>query len=299
MQKSRLERSVKITLIGLVTNAVLALGKMVAGVAGNSHALIADAVESLADLLSSLVVWRAVVVSNTPPDEDHPYGHGKAEAIASAVVASMLLGAAVWIFVTAVIDAFGINKQGPKAFTLYVLVAVVFIKEYLYRKVMSEANDLENTAITSDAWHHRADAITSLTAGLGIIVALVGGPKFVIADDIAAMIAAVFVGYNGYHLLRPALDELMDASPSSELHDRIRQVAGADTSVSDVEKCRLRKVGNRYFVDMHLRVSPLMTVAEAHIVAHRVKDRIREDYPSVQDVLVHIEPSHVVDHPKA
>lgn len=299
MQKSRLERSVKITLIGLVTNAVLALGKMVAGVAGNSHALIADAVESLADLLSSLVVWRAVVVSNTPPDEDHPYGHGKAEAIASAVVASMLLGAAVWIFVTAVIDAFGINKQGPKAFTLYVLVAVVFIKEYLYRKVMSEANDLENTAITSDAWHHRADAITSLTAGIGIVVALVGGPRFVIADDIAAMIAATFVGYNGYHLLRPALDELMDASPSSELHDRIRQVAGEDASVSDVEKCRLRKVGNRYFVDMHLRVSPIMTVAEAHAVAHRVKDRIRSDYPSVQDVLVHIEPSHDAALPKA
>ncbi len=291
MQKSRLERSVKITLIGLVTNAILALGKMVAGVAGNSHALIADATESIADLLSSLVVWRAVVVSNTPPDEDHPYGHGKAEAIASAVVASMLIAAAVWIFVTAVVDALSLSKPGPKAFTLYVLIAVVFIKEYLYRKVMREANDLENTAITSDAWHHRADAITSLTAGLGIVVALVGGARFVIADDIAAMIAAVVVGFNGYHLLRPALDELMDASPSSELHDRIRQVASADASVSNVEKCRLRKVGNRYFVDMHLRVNPMMTVAEAHIVAHRVKDHIREEYPSVQDVLVHIEPS--------
>lgn len=289
MSDSRLERGVHITRVGLVINSLLAVIKMIAGVLGHSQALIADAVESLADVFSSLVVWRAVVVASVPPDEDHPYGHGKAEPIASAVVAAMLLATAVWIGVQSVLEILHPNES-PRAFTLVVLVVVVIIKEALYRRTLLTARQLENSAIHADAWHHRADAITSLTAGIGITVALIGGPKLAAADELAAIIAALVIAWNGYSLLRPALNELMDASPPAGLGQQVCLISESRAHVRRVEKCFLRKVGNRYFVDMHLEVSPSMTVLAAHEVAHDVKDAVRNALPSIADVLVHIEP---------
>ncbi len=297
MSDSRLEQGKDITLVGLITNSLLAMIKMITGVLGHSHALIADAVESFADIFSSLVVWRAVVVAAVPPDDDHPYGHGKAEPIAAAVVAAMLLATAIWIGVSSVIEILHPNES-PRGFTLIVLVVVIIIKEALYRRTLLTAHQLENSAIHADAWHHRADAITSLTAGIGISVALVGGPKFGAADEIAAIIAALVIAWNGYSLLRPAVNELMDASPPAGLRQQVCSVSESRDHVRRVEKCFLRKVGNRYFVDMHIEVSPSMTVLAAHEVAHDVKDAVRSALPSVADVLVHIEPDRSPEKPK-
>lgn len=169
MPDNRLHRSVRTTLVGLAVNAVLAAGKFVAGVVGHSHALIADAVESMADIVSSLVVWRGVVVAAAPPDEEHPYGHGKAEPIAAGMVGLMLLAAAGWIALTAVREIV-IPHSAPAPFTLVVLIGVIAIKEGLFRFVLREAAELSSSAVHSDAWHHRSDAITSLAAGLGITV---------------------------------------------------------------------------------------------------------------------------------
>lgn len=283
-------QSVRTTVLGLVVNALLAAGKFVAGVVGHSHALIADAVESLADLVSSLVVWRGLVVASAPPDDDHPYGHGKAEPIAAGIVGLLLLAAAGWI-------AFGAIQEimtphtAPAPFTLAVLVAVVAIKEGLFRFVRHRGIELESMAVEGDAWHHRSDAITSLAAGLGIAVSLIGGPGYEAADDVAALLASLLIAWNGWTLSRRAAWDLMDAVPGLGLRAEITEIAAGVPQVAHVEKCLVRQAGYQVFVDMHVHVDPEMPVREAHAIAHRIKDRIRERFPRVLDVLIHIEPA--------
>jgi cation diffusion facilitator family transporter len=285
----RLQRGLRATFTGLVLNAVLAGSKLTAGILGQSHALIADAVDSLADLFSSIVVWRGLVIAAEPADEDHPYGHGKAEPIAAAVVSIMLLLAAVWIAVHAIGEV-SHPQTTPAPFTLLVLLGAVSIKEALFRFVRRESAAVESAAMHTDAWHHRSDAITSLAAALGISVALVGGKGFEAADDIAALVAAAIIAFNGWRLLRQSLGELMDRSPSRELVEQIKRVASHVAGVERVEKCLARKMGYHYYVDMHVQVDPQMTVQRSHEIAHEVKHQVRSRFPRIRDVLVHIEP---------
>ena len=290
VESNRRQRSVNATLIGLVANAFLASVKTLAGVFGHSQALIADGIESFADVISSLMVWRGVVVAAAPADAEHPYGHGKAEPIAAIGVTMMLIGAAFWISVESVQQIL-VPHQSPRPWTLIVLIVVIIAKESLFRFVRNEALVLESTAVHTDAWHHRSDAITSLAALIGIVIAVIGGSGYESADDFAALIAAAIIAWNGLRLVGPALNELMDASPDNTLTDRVRAVAGETPGVDEIEKCLIRKMGGRYFVDMHIEVDPNMTVERAHKIAHEVKDRVREKLPQIQDVLVHIEPA--------
>jgi cation diffusion facilitator family transporter len=287
---NRLQRSLRATFTGLAVNAVLTGAKFAAGIAGHSHALVADAVESLGDIFSSIIIWRALVVAAEPADEDHPYGHGKAEPLAAAIVSTMLLLAAGWI-VLAAIRSIAQPHPAPASFTLLVLAAVIIIKEGLFRFVRREAASVQSSAVRTDAWHHRSDAITSLAAATGISVALIGGKGYEAADDMAAIVAAGVIAWNGWRLLRPALDELMDTAPSPEVVSQVRRIAEAVPGVARIEKCLVRKVGYDYFVDMHAEVDPQMTVQHSHEIAHDVKDRIREQIHAVRDVLVHIEPA--------
>ena len=289
MRTNRLDRGLRTTFLGLLTNVVLAGGKLAAGILGHSHALVADAVESLADVFSSVIVWRGLVVAAAPEDEDHPYGHGKAEPIAAAVVAAMLLLAAIGITLRSVHGILS-PHVGPRPFTLLVLVAVVVIKEALFRHVSSEERSVQSSAVRSDAWHHRSDAITSLAAAIGISVALIGGPSYASADDVAAIVAAGIIAWNGWRLLRPALNELMDTVPDAALTRRIHETANQVPGVERVEKCLVRKMGYQLFVDMHVEVDPQMSVERAHGIAHAVKNHVRAELPAVRDVLVHIEP---------
>jgi cation diffusion facilitator family transporter len=286
---NRTERSLRATFLGIGVNILLVAGKLAGGLAGHSHALVADAMESLADILSSLIVWRAVLVAAEPADREHPYGHGKAEAIAAAVVSTLLLLAALGIAIVAgrrlFAPQFFAPRAPPRAFTLFILIGVVLVKELVFRYASHQAGLAESGAV-----HHRSDAITSLAAAIGITVCLLGGPRFVYADDAAALFAAVIIGWNGWLLLRPALDELMDAAPSAGLLAQIRATAAQVPGVQAVEKCRARKTGFQYFVDMHLEVDPQMTVQQGHDIAHQVKARVRQAVPSVNDVLVHVEP---------
>jgi cation diffusion facilitator family transporter len=287
---NRLTRSLRATLLGMVVNAVLAAGKLAAGILGRSHALIADAVESLADIFSSIVVWRALVVAEEPADEEHPYGHGKAEPIASAIVSTMLLLAAGGIVVSSVRQILAPERPAPRAFTLLVLLVVIVVKELLFRFVVQEARSVQSTAVHADAWHHRSDAITSLAAAIGITISLLGGKSYAVADDVAAVVAAVIIAWNGWRLLRPALNELMDAAPSPEIVEKIRRAAASVDGVQAIEKCIVRKSGHRYWVDMHAEVDPAMSVQQGHAIAHEVKDKVRRALPAVRDVLVHVEP---------
>jgi cation diffusion facilitator family transporter len=288
--QSRLNRSLRITFLGLGVNSVLMVTKLVAGVVGHSHALVADAIESLADIFSSLIVWRGVVLADEPADEDHPYGHGKAEPIASAVVSTMLLLAAGWIAIQAMREI-AEPHLAPAPFTLIVLLVAIAIKEGMFRFVLREAVSVESLALQSDAWHHRSDAVTSLAAAVGIGVAVIGGEGYESADDVAAIIAAGIIAWNGWRLLRPALSELMDRAPGADIAEGVRQTASLIAGVEAVEKCMVRKMGYYFYVDLHVEVDPQMSVQEAHQIAHQVKDKVRENLVRVRDVLVHIEPA--------
>ena len=285
----RLKTSLRATLLGLSVNVALSCAKFAAGILGHSQALVADAVESLADIFSSIIVWRGVVVAEVPPDEDHPYGHGKAEPLAAATVSVMLLVAAGMIAYRALHGILE-PRVAPSAWTLIVLVAVIASKETLFRFVLREAERAESSAVEADAWHHRSDAITSVAAFIGISIALVGGKGYENADNWAALAAACFIAFNGWRRLRPAFNELMDRSPDRKVIEHIQQVAGTIPGVGRVEKCFVRKMGHRLYADMHVEVDPLMTVVRSHEIAHQVKDRVKAEIPAVGDVLVHVEP---------
>jgi cation diffusion facilitator family transporter len=286
---ARLQRSLRATFLGLAANVALVVAKFLAGVLGHSQALIADAVESLADIFSSIIVWRGLVVAETPPDDDHPYGHGKAEPIAAATVSVMLLFAAGWIAFNA-LHVLNAPRIAPSPWTLIILIVVIVVKETLFRFVLRESETVSSSAVETDAWHHRSDAITSAAAFLGISISLLGGKGYEAADNWAAVAAATVIARNGWHLLLPAVNELMDRSPDRQLIEKIRTVAATIPGVDGVEKCFVRKMGYQFFVDMHVEVNPQMTVENSHRIGHEVKDKVRAEVPSVRDVLVHIEP---------
>ncbi len=285
----RYRSGIQAAILGILVNGALAMVKLFGGILGNSYALIADAVESMTDIFSSFVVWRGLSVAIQPPDNDHPYGHGKAEPLAASFVSLTLLAAAIGISIEAIREIF-IPHHTPKPFTIWILITVVIIKESLYRFVFKVAERITSTAVRTDAWHHRSDAITSAAAALGISVALWGGKGYESADDYAALFASCVIAWNGIRLLRPAIDELMDAQPSEDLQKEIYKLACQCESVLAVEKVLVRKAGFAYLVDMHIDVDKSMSVERAHDIAHLVKDRVQERIPQVAEVLIHVEP---------
>jgi cation diffusion facilitator family transporter len=283
------KRAIRLTQLGLVVNGLLASIKLLAGIVGHSQALVADATESFADLFSSAVVWGGVQIAGRGPDEDHPFGHGKAEALAAGVVGVMLLVAALAIAIGAFREIVR-PHQVPAPFTLGVLVGVVLVKEVLFRVVRRGAAAIGSYAVTADAWHHRSDAITSAAAFVGISVALIGGPGWEAADDVAALAASVIVVFNGIRVLRPAVDELMDRAPDAVLLDTVSRAALSVPGVLAIEKLRGRKHGRQYFLDIHVQADSGLSLRDAHILSGKVKTAIRTAQPMVENVLVHMEP---------
>ena len=277
------------TLIGIGVNLVLAAIKGTAGIVGHSYALVADAVESTMDIASSLIVWMGLRYSIKPPDENHPYGHGKAEPLAGMAVSLALFAAAAGVAIQSVREI-RVPHHAPASFTLIVLVAVIAIKETLFRYVFKIGDDTRSTAVKSDAWHHRSDALTSVAAFIGISIALIGGPGYESADDWAALFAAFVIALNAYLLLRPALDELTDAKPDPALEAQVRSVAKQIPEVIGTHKCHVRKMGFDYYVDLDVIVDGNITVTRGHEIAHDVQNAIRAANPLFSKVLSHVEP---------
>lgn len=274
---------------GLLLNVVLAVIKIVAGVLGNSYALIADGVESGADVLGSLVVWGGLRIAGRSADDTYPFGYGKAEAVAAAVVGLLLLGAAIGIAIESIREILT-PHHAPAPFTLVVLVGVVVVKELVFRQVRRAARRTGSVVVRADAWHHRSDAITSFAAFVGIAIALLGGPGWESSDDWAALIAAAVIVWNGLLILRPAVDELMDRAPDRDLLAQIDAAALAVPGVHHTEKLKVRRAGSVLHVDIHVQADPGMSLHDAHELSGMVKSAIRAAQPAVQGVLIHMEP---------
>ena len=286
---SNLQTGARIALFGLAINVLLAAAKILAGLVGHAYVLIADGIESALDVGGSIVIWGGLTVAARPPDATHPYGHGKAEPIAAVVVAVGVLTAALGLAIQSVREIF-LPHHAPAPYTLAVLIVAVILKEILYRYVIRFGREMESTAVKTDAWHHRIDAMTSIAAFIGISVALIGGEAWQSADDWAALFACALIGANGYGLLRPALFEIMDTAPRGKIVRSIRRAARSVPGVIEVEKCRARKMGLDFYVDLHVGVDGSISVHEGHEIAHQVKRAIQQSDSRISDVLVHIEP---------
>jgi cation diffusion facilitator family transporter len=285
-----MQSGARIALTGMIVNVAMATAKISAGLFGNSYVLIADGIESALDIAGSAVIWGGLKFAARPPDATHPYGHGKAEPLAAAIVAMGVIIAAIGLAVQSVREIFT-PHHGPAPFTLVVLIVVIAVKEFLYRVVMRIGKDVESVAVKTDAWHHRADALTSVAAFVGISIALIGGEKWYSADDYAALFACAVIAFNGWRLLFPALHEMLDTAPRGEIPAQIERAAATVEGVVNVEKCLVRKMGVSFYVDLHVGVAGSISVREGHEIAHRVKDAIKQTDARIADVLVHIEPA--------
>lgn len=274
---------------GVLINTVFVVVKILAGIIGNSYALIADGIESAADVVSSLIVWRGLSISKRGATESYHFGYGRAETVSGAIVAIMLLGAAVGVFIVALREIVTPHHL-PELFTLPILAGVIITKSFLFRHVSDVSEETDSSALKGDAWHHRSDAITSAAAFIGIAIALIGGPGWEPADDYAALICALVIGVTGVTLLRQSFAELMDKAPDEAIIALIRNAADGVDGVRLVEKISARKSGLAYWVDMHVHADPELTLFDAHILSGKVKTAVRTALPMVQGVMIHMEP---------
>jgi cation diffusion facilitator family transporter len=282
-------KAIKTAYLSIVGNTAIALVKWITGYLGNSYGLIADAIESTSDILASFLALIGIRYSSKPPDKNHPYGHGKAEPILTFVVVGFLITSASIIAYES-IQHIRTPHEVPATFTLYVLGAIIIVKEIFYRIVVRKSRETKSTLLKADAWHHRSDAITSLTVFFGILVAVILGKGYETADDWAALVAAIFIFYNSYLILRPALGEIMDEDIYDELIAEIRKEAQKVKGVLGTEKCYVRKSGLRYHIDLHAIVNGELTVKEGHDIAHNLQRALKNSFPEIADVLVHVEP---------
>jgi cation diffusion facilitator family transporter len=291
----RAKESRKLLVAGVLINLVLALTKIAGGLFGHSNALIADGIESSLDVLSSAMMWGAVKYAERPPDSDHPYGHGKMESLAAVAGSLLLLAAGTalgWHSVLGIIALRGSADpgHGPAGFTLIILLVTIVIKTGFSRWVLLRSKAIESQALQTEGWHHHSDALTSVAAAVGISAALIGGPAWAQADAWAALFSCAVIIFNGVHMLRESMSEVLDAQAAPEIVNEILTAVRAVPGVTSVEKCRVRKSGFMRFADIHVRVAGNCTVREGHDISHEVKNSLLDGDFHLADVVVHIEP---------
>ena len=284
------QTAVKATYFSIIGNTSLAIIKWMAGFFGNSHALIADAIESTSDIFASILVLFGIKFSHKPADSKHPYGHGRIEPLITFLVVGFLISSAVIIAYQSILNI-QTPHQLPEAWTLVVLTGIIIWKEISYQVVIRKSKEVNSSSLKADAWHHRSDAITSVAAFIGIATALFLGKGYEAADDWAALFAAAFILYNSYLIFRPALGEIMDEQTYDDLIICIRKEALKVPGVMSTEKCYIRKAGMQYHVDLHAVVNGSISVREGHTISHRLKDTLKDALPQLGNVLIHIEPT--------
>lgn len=282
--------AIRTAYFSIIGNFCLAIIKGIAGFFGNSYALIADAIESTTDIFSSLLVLFGLKYATKPADKKHPYGHGKIEPLVTFLVVGFLITSAIIIAYESIQNIKTPHKT-PESWTLIVLIAIIAWKEYSYRVVIKKSKETGSTSLAADAWHHRSDAITSVTAFIGITIALIMGNGYESADDWAALLASGIILYNSYLIFKPALSEILDEDTHKEFIEKIRTSSLKVEGILGTEKCFIRKAGMAYHVDLHAIVNANISVKEGHTISHKLKDALKSEFDTIENVLIHIEPN--------
>jgi len=275
--------------IGLLVNLLLGIVKLVGGIIGNSFALIADAVNSIGDVVTTAVVLFALRVAQRPADAEHPYGHTRAEGIAASNVALLVTISAVYVGWEA-LRRITVQHDIPPAWALWIAGANVLIKEGLYQYKVRVGSRTGSASIIANAWDHRSDAFCSLAVLLGLGAIRLGGIRYIWADEAASLVVVAAIVWSGVQLFRSSASQLMDLQADSVFVDRIREVARSVAGVEEVETLWVRKSGLEFFADIHIEVAQHISVAEGHRIGHQVKDRLLDEFSSLRNVLVHLEP---------
>ncbi|MFV0540154.1 MAG: cation diffusion facilitator family transporter [Aestuariibaculum sp.] len=281
--------AIKATYFSIGSNVLLAIIKLVSGFLGNSYALIADGIESTADVFSSFFVLIGFKYAQKPPDKNHPYGHTRIEPLITFLVVAFLVTSSTVIAYESIVNIQTPHKV-PKAWTLIVLGVIIIWKEASYRYVLNKSKQINSSSLKADAWHHRSDAVTSVTAFIGISIALLFGEGFETADDWAALFASAFILYNAYKIFRPALGEIMDEHLYEDMVEQIRSIAANVNGIVGTEKCFVRKAGMKYLVELHAIVNGNISVKEGHYLSHKLQDSLQKELPEISHITIHIEP---------
>ncbi|MGO9596596.1 MAG: cation diffusion facilitator family transporter [Isosphaeraceae bacterium] len=281
---------VRATWLGLGANLVLGIAKLTGGVVGRSYALISDAVNSLGDVFTSVAVLLAFRVAQKPADDEHPYGHTRAEAIAGSNIAVLVIVSALLVGYGAIRGLVDHPREIPPVWTLAIAGANVIIKEALYQYNFRLGRRAGSIAIIANAWDHRADALSALAVLAGLLVVRLGGDRFLAIDALAGLFVVAVILTSAVRLLWSSAQELMDAQADPAFVEQIRAVAAAVEGVKRIDKLWVRKSGLEYLVDIHTQVDAGKTVDEGHRISHLVKDELLDRFTNLRDVLVHLEP---------
>ena len=277
--------------VGIIGNAFLSLIKILAGIFGKSYSLISDGLHSLSDITSSLAVLFGMIVAAKPRDKEHPYGHGKAESIASLTVAIMLIVFGLIIgykVVSSYVDEAVFVE--PAAYTLWIAFFSVIAKEGMYRYKVNLGKKIKSTSLIADAWHHRSDALSSAVVVVALVLTIYAGEKWAFMDRAGALAVSVMILYAGVKVYLRAASELMDESVDPEIEKEVKKIASTIKEIKYVETLLVRKAGLDFLVDMHIEVDANLSVLESHSIAKLVKNKILQEMPQVKSVLVHVEP---------
>ena len=282
------------TLVGSIGNALLVVFKFIAGILGHSSAMIADAVHSLSDFITDIVVIIFVGISAKPQDESHDYGHGKFETLASFFVALALLGAAGGIIVSGVgklIDWWnGIALEAPGMLALWAALLSIAVKEVLYQYTAIKGRKLQSQVMIANAWHHRSDALSSIGAAIGIGGAILLGDQWTVLDPLASVVVGLMLVKVAYDLLKINIGELTECSLPAEMEQEIIQIIESEPGVSEPHHLRTRRIGNRIAIDTHIRLDGNMSLCEAHHKTTAIEHRLKERFGEQTHVTIHMEP---------
>ena len=281
-------------MVGGAVNVVLLLFKFVAGIVGHSAAMVADAVHSLSDFVTDVIVLVFVHISGKPKDKSHDYGHGKYETLAMTVIGLALLVVAVGIVysgMTKIIDwANGTDLEAPGMLALWAALLSIVLKEGVYRYSMVKARELNSQAVEANAWHHRSDALSSLGTAIGIGGAIFLGKRWTVLDPIASVVVGMFIVKVAIDLLRRGIGDLMEQSLPDAVEEEMLQMVGAIPGVVEPHNLRTRRIGNHYAIELHIRMDGDISLRESHDKASEVEDMLRNRYGEDTHVAVHVEP---------
>ncbi len=287
-------RIYRITLAGSIVNIVLLVFKFIAGILGHSAAMIADAIHSLSDFLTDIIVIVFVRLSSKPADHDHDYGHGKYETLATSVIGMALAVVAVmlgWDGIEKIIYVMQGNQlESPGIIALWAAILSIVLKEWIFRATRKVAKEENSKALEANAWHHRSDAMSSIGTAIGIGGAVMLGDSWAILDPIAAIVVCILIIVTAFKIIRQASGELLEESLPKEIEDKIEQIAYQDPLVSDIHKLHTRRIGNIIAIEMHLRMPSDVTLAESHIHANSIEKSLKQEFGNGTHIMLHIEP---------